>query len=279
MKIGIVGQGYVGKALKLGIENNYQVEVFDKDSSLSSVKSLHILASNCKIIFICVPTPMNNNGSCNTSIVEEVIRDISSYSLDDRIVVIKSTIIPGTTKRLSENHPNLKIIFNPEFLTEANFIEDFKNQDRIVLGGDTSTINIIEDVYSKVFPKAKIIQTGSVEAEMVKYFCNAFLATKVSFANEMKSICDSLNIDFNKVVECAVYDKRIENSHLNVPGPDGKIGFGGSCLPKDVNALISLFDSLGIDADTIRGAWETNLKVRPEKDWLKLRGRAVNREQ
>ena len=278
MSIGIVGIGYVGHALKVGFGGYYDIHTYDKNPELSSTESLKDLAIKCKIIFICVPTPMNNDGSCNTSIVEEVIRDISSYSLDDRIVVIKSTIIPGTTKRLSENHPNLKIIFNPEFLTEANFIEDFKNQERIVLGSESDSVDIIEDVYRKVFSKAVIVQTGSAEAEMVKYFCNAFLATKVSFANEIKILCDALNIDYNKVLNCASYDKRIGSSHFNVPGPDGKVGFGGSCFPKDINALISLFKSLKIDTDTIRGAWKTNLKVRIKKDWLELNERSVNSE-
>jgi UDPglucose 6-dehydrogenase len=130
-------------------------------------------------------------------------------------------------------------------------------------------------LFYKAFPKAHIIKTSSTIAEMVKYMTNTFLATKVSFANEMKMLCDELNIDYDKVVEYATYDERLGKSHWAVPGPDGKFGFGGSCFPKDINALLDLANKLEIDVFTLDGAWETNLKVRPEKDWEDLKGRAV----
>ena len=107
---------------------------------------------------------------------------------------------------------------------------------------------------------------------------NTFLATKVSFANEMKQICDELKIDYDKVVEYSTYDERLGKSHWAVPGPDGKLGFGGSCFPKDLNALIKFADELNIGTWVLRSAWETNLDVRPEKDWRELKGRAVVEE-
>ena len=109
---------------------------------------------------------------------------------------------------------------------------------------------------------------------MIKYFTNTFLATKVSFANEMKLICECLEINYEKVVEYAKYDM-IGESHWSVPGPDGHYGFGGSCFPKDINALINFCKDNNILAKTLIGAWQTNLKVRPEKDWEQLKGRAV----
>jgi UDP-glucose 6-dehydrogenase len=131
-------------------------------------------------------------------------------------------------------------------------------------------------VYSLAFPNVKIVKTGSITAEMVKYFTNTFLATKVSFANEMKQICDGLNIDYDKVVEYSTYDERLGKSHWAVPGPDGHYGFGGSCFPKDINALINVAkDKLDLYPNTLIGAWETNCEVRPEKDWEELKGRAV----
>ena len=129
-----------------------------------------------------------------------------------------------------------------------------------------------------MFPNAKIVKTGSKTADMVKYMTNTFLATKVSFANEMKMICDGLDIDYDKVVEYSTYDERLGKSHWAVPGPDGKLGFGGSCFPKDINALLDLANKFEIDVFTLDGAWETNLQVRPEQDWKKLRGRAVTDE-
>ena len=113
---------------------------------------------------------------------------------------------------------------------------------------------------------------------MVKYFTNCFLATKVSFANEMKVLCDEIDIDYDKVVEYATYDERLGKSHWAVPGPDGKLGFGGSCFPKDINALIDLCGKMDIPARTLLGAWITNLNVRPEQDWKELKGRAVTDE-
>ena len=121
-----------------------------------------------------------------------------------------------------------------------------------------------------------IIKTGSTTAEMVKYFANCFLATKVSFANEMKQFCDKKNIDYDKVVEYALYDNRIGQSHLGVPGPDGKLGFGGSCFPKDINALIHEMKKEDVNPSMLEATWKKNLLVRPEKDWEKLKGRAVS---
>ncbi len=110
---------------------------------------------------------------------------------------------------------------------------------------------------------------------MIKYFSNTFFAVKVSFVNEMKLICDAIGADWNTALEGFVADGRIGDSHLNVPGPDGKLGFGGTCFPKDINSFISFAESVGIDVRTIRGAWETNLFVRPERDWEKKKGRAI----
>jgi UDPglucose 6-dehydrogenase len=114
---------------------------------------------------------------------------------------------------------------------------------------------------------------------MVKYFTNTFLATKVSFANEMKMLCDGLNIDYDKVVEYSTYDERLGKSHWAVPGPDGKLGFGGSCFPKDLNALIKTAEELDIFTNVLNSVWDTNLDVRPEEDWRELKGRAVVDEE
>ena len=163
------------------------------------------------------------------------------------------------------------------FLTEATFIEDFKNQNRIILGGIRRGTNKLRQVYSKVFPRTTIVKTGAKHAEMVKYFTNCFLATKVSFANEMKMLCDELDLDYDKVVEYATYDERLGKTHWAVPGPDGELGFGGHCLPKDLNALISVAvdNSLGLYINVLSGVLETNNKVRKNRDWEQMKGRAV----
>ena len=282
MNIGIVGQGYVGTAVKEVFSKHYEVETYDLDKNKCSVDYLEDIVELSNIIFVCVPTPMKKDGSCDTSIVEAVVKDINdmvvSRNVSGRIVAIKSTIPPGTTNRLNKECKNISVIFNPEFLTEANFIDDFKNQNRIIIGGERPSTTKLRQVYSLVFPDTKIVKTGSKTAEMVKYFTNTFLATKVSFANEMYQICGKLGIDYDKVVEYSTYDERLGKSHWAVPGPDGKLGFGGSCFPKDINALLDLANKFEIDVFTLDGAWETNLQVRPEEDWKKLRGRAVTDE-
>ena len=122
-------------------------------------------------------------------------------------------------------------------------------------------------MYSKVFPKAHIIKTDSTHAEMVKYLTNSFLATKVSFANEIYQICDKLKVDYDKVVEYAVLDDRLGKSHWAVPGPDGDFGFGGHCLPKDLSALIHIAMHLNTETNVLNAVEETNDVVRQNRDW------------
>ena len=279
MGVGIIGQGFVGKALKAGFKKYYEVDTFDLDESKRDVDYIEDIIDRNNIIFVCLPTPMNQDGSCNTDIVEGVIGDLDNLALtrqcSNRIVVIKSTIPPGTTERLNKECKHIQVVFNPEFLTEANYIEDFRNQNRIILGGPRPGITKVKRFYSKIFPKTTIVKTGSTIAEMVKYTTNTFLATKVSFANEIKMLSDKLDIDYDKVIEYATYDDRLGKSHWAVPGPDGKLGFGGSCFPKDLNALIHLAGELELCTEVLMGTWNTNLQVRPGQDWNKLKGRAV----
>ena len=275
MKIGIIGQGFVGTAVKEGLKQFYDIDTFDLDESKRDVDYIEDIIDRNNIIFVCLPTPMKKDGSCDISIVESVIDEIEDVDISGKIVAIKSTIPPGTTNRLNKKCKNISVIFNPEFLTEANYIEDFRNQNRIILGGPRPGITKVKRFYSKIFPKTTIVKTGSTIAEMVKYTTNTFLATKVSFANEIKMLSDKLDIDYDKVVEYATYDDRLGKSHWSVPGPDGKLGFGGSCFPKDLNAILDVCRQLGVPAKTLYGAWETNLKVRPEEDWKELKGRAV----
>ena len=274
MKIGIIGQGFVGTAVREGLKDYHTINTFDlvKECTCDSISDL---VNKSNYIFVCVPTPMKQDGSCDTSIVESVVKEINTVSMTDKIVIIKSTVTPGTTERLNKKYTNCKIVFNPEFLTEANFIEDFKNQDRIIIGGPRPASTRVRQLFYKAFPKAHMIKTSSTIAEMVKYTTNTFLSTKVSFANEIKMICDKIGVDYDKVIEYATQDERLGHSHWSVPGPDGHNGFGGSCFPKDINALLDVCRELGVPAKTLFGAWETNLNVRPERDWEELKGRAV----
>ncbi|MBK22658.1 MAG: hypothetical protein CME70_01525 [Halobacteriovorax sp.] len=281
--IGIIGQGFVGSAIREGMNNAFNVETYDIDpGKQSTVENISELVDKVdEIIFVCLPTPMNQSGRCDTRIVETAISDINDANRrlnKSTIAVIKSTVEPGTTDRLNDRYSHITIIFNPEFLTEANSYNDFKNQNRIIIGGPRPASTKVKTMYRKAFPKVPIVKTGANVAETVKYFINCFLATKVSFANEMKQVCDKINVDFDKVVEYALYDDRIGNSHLSVPGPDGSMGFGGHCFPKDLNAIRFVADECGINPTVLTAVWEKNLEVRKsaERDWESMIGRAVS---
>jgi len=276
-KVGIVGQGYVGKALKSGFKSDrIEINTYDKYlSNESSVKNIKELILLSEIIFVCVPTPMKKNGECFTEIVEEVVKEIDSFADNRKTVIIKSTVPPGTTDRLNKIYKKVSLVFNPEFLTEANFLDDFKNQKYLILGGDKKDLVLISNLYSIVFPEIKMNHTTSINAEIVKYFLNTYLATKVSFANEMKTLCDLVDANYDEIVNLVIQDTRIGKSHLMVPGPDGKLGFGGSCFPKDINALLAFSKSLNIEMSVIESAIKANLRLRPERDWEKLINRSV----
>jgi UDPglucose 6-dehydrogenase len=282
-QIGIIGQGFVGSAVREGMKNHFDILAFDKDpNKYSNVESIYHVVESTDLTFLCVPTPMRKNGSCDLTIVRNALTEISDVAktlcVEDYIVVIKSTVPPGTTEQLNREYSNLDIVFNPEFLTEANAVDDYKNQNRIIVGGERPGSTKVKAVFAKAFPKVPIIKTSSSIAEMIKYVTNTFLATKVSFANEMYQICQALNIDYDKVIEYARYDDRLGNSHWSVPGPDGDFGFGGHCFPKDIAALEYLAERFGVDTTIITAAIAKNQKVRTDKDWETQIGRAVSAE-
>jgi nucleotide sugar dehydrogenase len=275
LQIGIIGQGFVGNAVFQKFKNYYDILTYDLDISKSNSNRENLIEKS-DIIFTCLPTPMNSDGSCNISIVENVLMEINEVAHQKKIVVIKSTIPPKTTATFNQKYNNLDIVFNPEFLTERNAVSDYENQNRIILGGPRPATTILKQIFSKVFPNAHIIKTDSTHAEMVKYLTNTFLSVKVSFANEIYQVCQSLNIDYDKVVEYATLDERLGNSHWSVPGPDGDFGFGGHCFPKDLSALIHLTNQLGTLNNVLGATIETNNMVRTDRDWEGMKGRAVS---
>ena len=288
--LGIIGKGFVGNAVCEGMKHAFEIWAYDIKTGVTGwmgEKALYNMGTGdtvesgykqilakCNIIFVCLPTPMRTDGSCDTSIVKGAVKMLDELSTKKHVIVIKSTVPPGTTWAL-DNHCKNHICFNPEFLTERNSVGDFKNQDRIIIGGPREGTNILKAMYEKAYSDVPVTKTSSTIAELVKYTTNIFLATKVALANEIAQVCEAMGEDYDKVVEYATKDKRLGNSHWSVPGPDGKNGFGGSCLPKDLNAFIKEAENMQVDCHTLKGAWKTNLHVRPEKDWEQLKGRAV----
>ena len=272
-KVGIIGNGFVGEAQAFAFSPISEIRIYDIDKN----KSTHTIedTNQCDIVFVCVPTPMHENGSQDQSYIENVFEKAEKKP----IYVLKSTLLPGTTKKLSEKFPDLKIVFSPEFLTERTAKLDMLTQSRIIIGGNRSLTTEVKELYNQRFMNRHIIETDSTTAEFIKYMNNTFLATKVSIINEFKILSNKVGINWNDAIHGFAADGRIGDSHLHVPGPDGKLGYGGTCFPKDVNAFLIYAKQNGVDLNSIEGGWKTNLTVRPERDWEKKIGRAVSKRK
>ena len=261
--IGIIGYGIVGKAVEYGFkreENN--IRWYDKYKESDSLKDV---VESSKFIFICLPTPYKND-KIDISIIDENIEEIVKYAGGtDKVIIIKSTIVPGTTRNYAKKYPECHFCFNPEFLTEANYLQDFVTADRHVIGADDNhTRLMVIDLYRDLFPNTPIFPTDLTTAEMVKYMANCLLSTKVIFANEMYDLCEKLEIKYEEVKKMVVADRRIGPTHLDVTTLRG---FGGKCFPKDIIAMIGRFKELGIDVSLLDAVWQKNLKIRKVKDW------------
>jgi len=285
MIIGIIGQGFVGSAIREGLNSFYTILTYDLDAE--KCNSTHEeVCTKADIIFVCIPTPMRKSGECDTRLLEKVVARIDTECKNNKkknkpTLVLKSTIPPGTTKRVNSS-TFLDVCFSPEFLTEANSFNDFKNQARIIIGGDPTIgcrgAKKVKSMFRKPFPDIPIVVTKSETAEMVKYFINCFLATKVTFANEMYQICNAADIDYDKICEYARYDPRIGKSHLSVPGPDGDLGFGGHCFPKDLAAMIYFGSENNVTTSFLGSVQKKNNYLRSNKDWETMPGRAVSND-
>jgi nucleotide sugar dehydrogenase len=281
MKIGIIGNGFVGKATNILANEEVELVVYDINPELCIPKGT-TLEELCQvdIIFISVPTPMNKDGSCHVGILECVVNDLKKIiSLEEKLVVCRCTVPPGTCDRLG-------CYFMPEFLTEKNFEYDFINnedwifglknqeQDSIFKEKITQLINLSHQ-YKKIHYNT-IHFVSNCEAEMVKLFRNNFLSVKISFCNEIEEFCTKKNINYENVRQLAVLDKRIGASHSFVPGHDGRRGYGGTCFPKDTNNLKHEMKQLGMKSYIIENTVNRNEEVdRAEKDWNDNKGRAV----
>lgn len=272
VNIGIIGYGIVGQALAYGfsgslIESNYRILFYDK---YKKSEPLSAVVRKSEFIFICLPTPMKKNESgIDLSIIEKSIKEITKYTNNtDKIIVIKSTVVPSTTSGLERKYPKTKFCFNPEFLTEANYLEDFVNADRTIIGASNDLVSRrVVAFYKQRFPKMKIFQTDPTTAEMVKYMANTYLATKVIFANQMFDLCESLGVKYEEVKSMVVADRRIYNSHLDITTDRG---FGGKCFPKDMVALLGLAKELGVRMDLLTNVWNINKRIRKKRDWEEI---------
>ena len=298
MKIGIIGLGFVGLSLSSVLASKgYDVIGIDTDKEKCSkiingvspffepglekvlqnglkkklkIENNFLLINSCDFIFVTVGTPQKANGSIDLSKIKKAISTIAENLLKNNkkpIIIIKSTVIPGTTTKVilpilekksnKKNGKDFGLISNPEFLQESNAIKDTEFPHAVVLGGDqTAFMKKTKKLFVKLHPNVPIIITNHQTSEMIKYANNAFLATKISFINQLSNICQKIpraNIDdIGKVIGL---DPRIGKLFLNA-GP----GYGGSCLPKDMRALINFANISGINPTLLNAVEEVNTK-------------------
>ena len=274
MKIGIIGFGFVGKALKNGLKDN--VDSIEIDPKLdTNIGDLHDHKPN--IVFICLPTPMNDDGSQNIDIVKDAIFELNKYD-SNILVVLKSTILPKHVIEISNLTKN--IVINPEFLRDKHANEDFINSEIIVFGGEKENCKKLAKFYenhTKCICKDYVF-TDNISASLIKYTINSFLALKVVFFNELKSVFDILNSqnDWLKLINAVSKDKRIGDSHMDVPGPDGRYGFGGPCFPKDVKAIIEYSKEVGSELSLLNKANTINNNIRAQYNEVTVREKEQN---
>jgi UDPglucose 6-dehydrogenase len=260
MKVGIIGYGFVGSALKNGIKSD--VDVCIVDPKLGTCEK-DLLAFSPEIIFICAPTPMRDNGTQDLTIVNGIIHNLNELQIKCTIV-IKSTVLPDNLNKIKDLIPN--IIYNPEFLREKHADIDFIKSNLIVIGGNSKEARKIE-VFYKNNTKCMCtdyVKTDLITASLIKYTINSFLATKVSFFNELKVIFDKLKTEdsWENFIRYLAKDTRLGNSHMSVPGHDGKLGFGGACLPKDSLALLKFAEENRSELRVLHNAIDINNNIR-----------------
>ena len=253
-KIAIIGVGMVGGALAKVLS---QPLLYDKYKKIGSINQIN----QAKIIFICVPTPFDQKKKFDLSAIQEAFKIIKG----NKIIVIKSTVLPGTTEIFQERYSRHKVLFNPEFLTEESADQDMRYPDRQIIGYTKKSYNVAKDIL-QVLPLAPFERIiPATEAEIAKYFGNCWFGVKVVYANQMYDLCQKLGLDYNRVKECAAADKRIGPSHLEI-FHKGYRGYGGKCIPKDTQALIQKGDELGIDLRLLKTSEKINKILTQERD-------------
>lgn len=259
-KVAIIGMGFVGGAIHNSFSNNTNVELLAIDPAKGWMAS-YLDIINFDAVFVCVPSPQRPDGSCDTSILVEVLNQLSIVNFKG-VIISKVTAIPSVYAGLQSKYTNL--VHAPEFLTAANAISDYVNGSFAIIGGATTPYrNEAERIIRLSQPNLNSVTHCSIsEASFAKYTINSFLATKVIFMNEMAKLAGENGCDWNNIKQAVAQDKRLGNSHMQVPGPDGEYGFGGMCFPKDTNAMVKFAEWCEQDLSVLATAVAKNNKIR-----------------
>lgn len=262
-RIGIIGCGFVGRGTAHALGR--VTDIAFHDPAIAGSQPLVDVVSWADMLIVCVPTPMLESGATDLSIVLDVMKRLSEHEARCPII-LKSTVPPGTTERLAQQWPSQPLVFCPEFLREQHSMEDSIAPARVVLGWTSGSAlqtkaNVL-DLFGLAFPGVPMVEMDSTSAELLKYAANALFGVKVSFANEMAELAQSFGVSWEPVRAALVLDPRVGDGHLAVPGPDGQLGFGGSCLPKDIASLIALAQAQGVEMPTVVAAMEANVRRR-----------------
>lgn len=277
-KVGICGFGFLGTAVQHGFSLHADIKIYDKYKE--GYDTIEDMVRHSEFIFFCLPTPMfDDNGEQDLSVLYSAVKDVHELVPDNsnKIAIIKSTVLPGTNRALQQQYPRLKFVSNPEHLTARNNRLDFICASKNVLGGEAYAVSRVEDLYRHRFGNSMpIYKTDWETAELEKYIVNIFFCVKLSYFNFIYDLTEKLGLDYEELKDITLADGRIGRSHCDVGGgpgvSDGKRQYGGSCFPKDINALQHFAKALGVDFRLIKASWEQNLEGRPERDWEQLPG-------
>jgi len=266
MNIAIIGHGFVGEAVDSSFENMSGINTIIVDPKDPTNATLEEAVATAQIFFICLPTPQQESGHCDANLVASTVLKINELVVSTSpLIIIKSTAPPNVLHFL-ETNTIVPLVYSPEFLTQANSTTDYLNPKMQILGGFPTATHRAEHIIinrSRCQP-CPIYHTDIKTASLIKYTINSYLATKVSFMNELYQLhmlagADSTFEEFAKILST---DPRIGASHLQVPGPDGEFGFGGACFPKDTRAFLKYAENLGFDLSVLDAAVKVNNKIR-----------------
>ncbi len=263
-KIGIIGKGFVGSAVSNGFDRNVEQFVVDPKFNDNTIDNL-VNDFGPPLTFVCVPTPKADNGDVNVSYIHTVLDELTRLNYKG-IVIVKSTVTPDHLTAMKKNYKNIKLVYNPEFLTEANSFKDFVNPNMQILGGKWRDCEVVEKAYLR-HSSVKVVPTFKVDlitASLIKYTINSWLATKVIFFNHLNTLHkeSGSHSTWDQFIDMLTRDPRIGDSHMQVPGPDGDEGFGGHCFPKDTEAFLYYAQSKNIDLNLLKHAVKQNKKLR-----------------